>query len=104
MNFAKFHNNCKTWQITIAKIAIAFLMFVVINDKFAITNIFKTFQNISNMSLDTVVYELVNIGKIVSFDHSLYIALGLLVCQCILVTGFIGFIKFFSIKAKGLMI
>jgi hypothetical protein len=79
MILSKIKKNCKTWQTTIIEIVVAFLLFLLINDKSIFNNIFNTCTKFPNLSLDALIYEVVHIGHVCTFHYCLQIIVTLLV-------------------------
>jgi len=84
MFLSKIRENCKTWQTTMIEIVVAFLLFLVINDKITFNHLFRSFQNIGNISIDNLLYEMVNFGHMITINSSLYMVIGIFVCQFVL--------------------
>lgn len=93
MILSKIRNNCKSWQITSIKLVIAFLLFMAINDKMIFKNLYDSFQNLNNLSFDSILLDLVNISKVISFSPSIYIGIGLIFCQFMLVNSIIEILQ-----------
>jgi len=77
--FYNFKHNLKTKHVSIIRIVTFLLLFLAISDRTLIFNMFKNLSNITNinnLSIDSLFNNLINIGKIVSFDYSLSISIS----------------------------
>ena len=78
MNFNNIRQNLKTSSMTIAKIGIACLMFVVISDKGLFNHILGNLNNMQFHSPESIIMGAVNISRIISLQYTIFFALGYL--------------------------
>lgn len=77
-------NNLKMRKVTIIQVAMALILFLMINDKGLFGNLFKdihSLTNINGLTFESVTSNMINIGRIISLEYSLSMSIGYFVVQ-----------------------